>query len=111
MELKESHARVGGRIIRARGVKDIRIIQPTESTKQGSWEFTDTEAAILGHCSVLKTSSCYDFLACGFVGLLTVYRGLTVLSVLETHFLLQGCLAHLELGKMEGEAMIWLYCI
>ena len=59
--LNEPHARRGGRIITARGVKDTRIIQPTESTKQGSWGFTETEEAILEHCSVLRSSACYGF--------------------------------------------------
>jgi hypothetical protein len=35
-ELKEAHGRGGGGIVGARGVKNCRIIQPTESTKQGS---------------------------------------------------------------------------
>jgi hypothetical protein len=58
-ELRGPHGREGERIVGARGVKDTRRTSPTESTKQSSQGFTETEAAITDPAWVCARSSAY----------------------------------------------------
>lgn len=66
-----------------------------QSTKQGSWEFVETEAAIAEPAWIsTRSSACYGCWLDVLGSLVTVGMGvsLTLLPVLGTHFLL-GCLS------------------
>lgn len=45
--------------MRVRGVRDTGRTRPMESTKQGSWGFTETEVAIVESMWIFTRSSAY----------------------------------------------------
>jgi hypothetical protein len=90
------HRREGAKIIGARGVSDTRKTRPTEPTKQGSWDLTETEAGM-----DLPWAFCryviYGCILGVLVGFLTVGSGasLALSPALGTLFFLLGSLAQL----------------
>ena len=57
LELREPCGRGGGQIVGDRGDEGTRRMWSTESTKQGSWGLTETEAAITEPAWVYARSS------------------------------------------------------
>lgn len=84
MEFRESFRRGGGRIVRVRGVQDIRRAKPEVSTKQGSQGFAETKAAITKPALwVCARSSALHSVVGLFVGSLMVGKGVS-LTLLPT---------------------------